>query len=91
MNTKTDPQTEPPLVPDTLTVVMINSTDNYIAIVNEYEWHPYSRRTVQIKLTDEQRRQLAPRDTGMIRGRQTHEEILQAWFEPATEGLSPRP
>jgi len=87
MPTKTDPAANPPLVPDTLTVVLIDDTPNYIAIVHENEWRPYGRRTVQIELTDEQRRQIAPRETGMISGKQTHEQILQAWLEPATEAL----
>ena len=87
MKPKTDPPAEPPLVPDTLTVVLIDGTPNYIAIVHENEWRPYARRTVQITLTDEQRRQIAPRSTGMINGTQTHEQVLQTWLEPATEPL----
>ncbi|MYD87715.1 MAG: hypothetical protein F4Y14_16945 [Acidobacteria bacterium] len=87
MKTTTDPTPSPPLVPDTLTVVLIDDTPNYVAIVHENEWRPYARRTVQIRLTDEQRRQLAPRATGMIHGKQQHEQVLQAWLEPATQPL----
>ena len=89
MHTNTDPTPSPPLVPDTLTVVLIDDIPNYIAIVHENEWQPYVRRTVQIRLTDEQRRQLAPRETGTIRGKPTHEHVLQSWLEPATEPLPP--
>jgi len=60
MDKKTGPTAKPPLVPDTLTVVLIDNTPTYIAIVHENEWRPYGRRTVQIRLTDEQRRQIAP-------------------------------
>ena len=69
MSSKTGPAAKPPLVPDTLTVVLIDDTPNYIAIVHENEWRPYGRRTVQIRLTNEQRRQIAPRKTGMIQRR----------------------
>ena len=78
-------------MPDTLTVVLIDDTPNHIAIVHENEWRPYGRRTVQIRLTEEQRRQIAPRPTGMISGRQTHEQVLQAWLEPATKPLETPP
>ena len=91
MKTKTDPAANAPLVADTLTVVLIDDTPNYIAIVHENEWRPYGRRTVQIRLTDEQRRQIAPRTTGTISGKQTHEHVLQAWLEPATEPLPADP
>lgn len=87
MKTTTDPTPSPPPVPDTLTVVLVDDTPNYVAIVHENEWRPYARRTVQIRLTDEQRRQLAPRETGMIRGEKQHEQVLQAWLEPATRPL----
>lgn len=91
METKTDPAAKPPLVLDTLTVVLIDDTPNYIEIVHENDWRPYGRRTVQIRLTDEQRRQIAPRSTGMIRGKHTYEDVLQAWLEPATEPLPADP
>lgn len=89
MKTTTEPTPSPPLVPDTLTVVLVDDTPTYIAIVHENEWRPYARRTVQIRLTDDQRRQLAPRATGMISGKHTHEHVLQSWLEPATEPLPP--
>ena len=91
MSSKTGPAAKPPLVPDTLTVVLIDDTPNYIAIVHENEWRPYGRRTVQIRLTKEQRRQIAPRSTGMISGKHTYEDVLQAWLEPATEPLPADP
>ena len=87
MKTIADPTPSRPLVPDTLTVVLFDDTPTYVAIVHENEWRPYARRTVQIRLTDEQRRQLAPRETGMIKGEQQHEHVLQAWLEPATQPL----
>lgn len=89
MKTTTAPTPSRPLVPDTLTVVLFDETPNHTAIVHENEWRPYARRTVQIRLTNEQRRQLAPRQTGMIGGKATHEGILQSWLEPATEPLPP--
>ena len=57
--------------------------------MHENEWRPYALRTVQIRLTDDQRRQLALRATGMISGKHTHEHVLQSWLEPATEPLPP--
>ena len=91
METKTNSADDPPLVPDTLTVVLIDDTATYIAIVHENEWRPYAKRTVQIRLTDEQRRQIAPRSTGRIGGKRTHEHVLQAWLEPATKPLERQP
>ena len=91
METKTGPAAKPPLVPDTLTVVLIDDTRTHVAIVHENEWRPYGRRTVQIRLTKEQRRQIAPRSTGMISGKHTYEDVLQAWLEPATEPLPADP
>ena len=89
MDSKPGPPPNPPLVPDTLTVVLIDPSPNHAAIIHENEWRPYGRRTVQIRLTEEQRRQLAPRNTGTIRGEHTWEHVLQAWLEPATNPLSP--
>ena len=89
MDRKPGPPPNPPLVPDTLTVVLIDPSPNHAAIIHENEWRPYGRRTVQIRLTEEQRRRLAPRNTGTIRGEHTWEHILQAWLEPATDPLSP--
>ena len=90
MSSNTDPAPEPPLVPDTLTVILIDPSPNNAAIIHENEWRPYSRRTVQITLTEEQRRKLAPRTTGSIRGGHTYEHVLQAWLEPASQPLPPR-
>ena len=74
-------------VPDTLTVVLADTHATYMAIVHENEHRPFQRRTVQIRLTNEQRRELRPRHTGMNRGQATHEEHLTAWLEPATTPL----
>lgn len=90
MRKKTGPAPDPPLVADTLTVILIDPSPNHAAIIHENEWRPYGRRTVQISLTEEQRRKLAPRTTGTIRGEHTHEHALQAWLEPANEPLPPR-
>lgn len=89
MRKRTDPTPTPPRVPDTLTVVLIDTTTNYISIVHENEWRPYTRRTVQIKLTEEQRRALTPQHTGTINGETTHERILQAWLEPVYDEEAP--
>lgn len=59
----------------------------YLAVVHENEHRPYKRRTVQVRLTDEQRRALQPQHTGIITGTPTHEEFLTAWLEPATTPL----
>ena len=75
-------------VPDTVTVVLADTQGTYLAAVHENEHRPYQRRTVQIRLTDEQRRALRPRHTGMNAGRHTHEEHLDAWLEPATTPLA---
>ena len=79
----------PPAVPDTLTVVIMDRNPTITAIIYENEWRPYDRRSVQIHLTEEQRRQIEPRKTGYVDGRMQHEEILQCWLEPATHPLAP--
>jgi ACT domain-containing protein len=69
--------------PKVLTVIMADTQRTYISIVHENEHKPYGRRTVQIELTDEQRRQLEPRYTGNISpGAEQYEEVLYCWFEP---------
>ena len=78
---------KPPNVPNTLTVITINGEPTISAIVHENEWRPYRRRTVQIALTEEQRHQIEPRQTGYADGRMQHEEVLQCWLEPATRPL----
>ena len=50
-----------PLVPSTLTVVLADTQASSCADMNENEQRPYRRRTVQIKLTEEQRQALTPR------------------------------
>ena len=74
-----------PLVPSTLTVVLADTQATACAVRHENEQRPYRRRTVQIKLTEEQRQALTPRYTGHNDGKATHEEILQAWLEPADD------
>lgn len=66
-----------------LTVVMVNAYRSYIAAVYEEQSFPYSRRTVQIELTDEQMKLLEPRECGNISGekRQMLEEIERCWLE----------
>jgi hypothetical protein len=80
-----------PLVPSTLTVVLADTQASSCADMNENEQQPYRRRTVQIKLTEEQRQALTPRYTGHSSGKPTHEEILQAWLEPAEDPPGHRP
>ena len=75
-------------VPDTLTVVLADTQGTYLAAVHENEHRPYQRRTVQIRLGDEQRNALRPRHTGMNGARHTHEEYLETWLEPATTPLA---
>ena len=79
---------KPPAVPDTLTVIIIDREPTMAAIIHENEWRPYQRRTVQITLTEEQRRQVEPRQTGYADGRIQHEDILQCWLEPPTRPLA---
>ena len=67
--------------PRTLTVVMLGTERTRMAIIHENEWMPYSRRTVHIKLTDEQREQLAPRKVGFSSGRDVYEEIGDVFLE----------
>ena len=82
-----DKPVNPALVPDTLTVIMVDPSANNAAIIHENEWRPYDRRTVQIKLTDEQRRQLKPRCTGVAGSETSYESVLQTWLEPASEPM----
>ena len=79
---------KPPLVPDTLTVIMADTMVTYVSLVHENEHRPYGRRTVQIELTEEQRRALAPRVTGSDGGTPTHEVPLDSWLEPASRPLT---
>ena len=80
-----------PNVPDTLTVVLADTQGTYTAVVHENEHRPYRRRTVQVTLTDDQRRALEPRCTGITDGAQTHEEHLSSWLEPASTPLTRTP
>ena len=74
-------------MPSVLTVVLADTHGTQTAIIYENEHRPYQRRTVQIELTPEQRRQLEPRHTGRVKGTETFEEVHQAWLEPAEEPL----
>ena len=80
-----------PTTPDTLTVILADTTATMVAIVHENEQRPYRRRTIQLKLTDEQRRQLEPRYTGHSNGKPTCEEVPDAWLEPAGTPPTARP
>lgn len=76
-----------PKVPDTLTVVLADTTAAMVAVVHENETRPYIRRTVQLRLTEAQRRAIEPRYTGHSNGKATFEEVLDAWLEPAAGPL----
>lgn len=67
--------------PKVLTVVMADRTATYISLVHENEHQPWRRRTVQIRLTPEQREQLRPRPTGTINGQEQTEAIVDCWLE----------
>ena len=81
---------EPPSIPETLTVIMIDRVRTAASIIHEGECLPHGRRTVQIKLTEEQRRELTPRDLGLSSGRMQYEEVRECWLEPAA-GAPPIP
>ena len=90
MPTETKTTTMPP-VPSTLTVVLADTRATIYGVGHENEQRPYRRRTVQVKLTEEQRRALTPRYTGHRSGKPTHEEVLEAWLEPAEDPPGHRP
>lgn len=64
-----------------LTIVMLDTHRTRMAIVFENEHTPYGRRTVQIELTPEQCRHLAPKLLGQDRGEPVFEEIGPVWLE----------
>ena len=64
-----------------LTVILADTLVNQTAIIYENEWKPYTRRTVQIKLTPEQLDKLTLRHVGRSNGVECHEEILMSWLE----------
>lgn len=64
-----------------LTVVMIDTWRTRLAIVHENEYITYRRRTVQIELTPEQQKLLAPRKLGVDCGKDVHEEMGESWLE----------
>ena len=68
--------------PKVLTVILADTHVTMSAIVNEQEWVPYGRRTVQIELTPEQRKAIERRHTGYDRVREMYEVIVGCWFEP---------
>lgn len=67
-----------------LTVVMVNTWRTQIAIVHENSFLPYTRRTVQIELTQEQVAALAPQKLGVNCGKDVHEEMGEVWLEAST-------
>jgi hypothetical protein len=71
--------------PDTLTVVLANTHRTSVAIIHEGESMPYPRRTVQVHLTAEQQRLLAPQYTGHAGGVKMYEEVVGTWLEPPAE------
>ena len=75
-------------VPDTLTVVLVNKSSVTIALRHFNETQPSEYRTVQIRLTEEQREQLALRCTGMSNGNMHYEEIYRSWLEMDQEIIS---
>lgn len=78
----TAPTTSAGKVPEILTVVLADTYGTEIAVIHENSYRPYQRRTVQIRLTEEQRAALAPRYVGMRGPDPVHEEILECWLEP---------
>ena len=78
-------------VPETLTVILADTTATMVALIHENQQRPYARRCVQLKLTDEQRKALKPRFTGQCNGERTYEVHLESWLEPATEALQHEP
>lgn len=75
--------------PEVLTVVLEDRWGTYISIVHENEHRPYVRRTVQIRLTDEQRAQLEPQKVGSDRGTTKYEAVRECWLEPVPEHGEP--
>lgn len=69
------------LIPDTLTVVFANTYRNEIAVIHENQSIPWTFRTVQIRLTNEQREQLRPKCLGSSAGKSRHEELYNSWLE----------
>ncbi len=68
-------------VADTLTVVMVDTQRNRVAIIHEGQSMPYSKRTVHIKLTEEQLKQLQPLCVGKEKGKDVFEELGDVWIE----------
>jgi len=64
-----------------LTVVFTDTYRNTIALVHENEYFPYKFRTVQIKLTEEQIKQLQPKYLGNSNGCDYYEELYNSWIE----------
>jgi len=64
-----------------LTVVMVNIQRTRIAIVHENSYMPYTYRTVQVELTEEQMSAIRPRKTGFERGEDVWEERGNVWLE----------
>ena len=83
------PDDERPKVPAVLTVILGDTFGTETAIIHENEHRPYRKRTVQIRLTEDQRREVSPRYLGRSGGNPRFEEVLEAWLEPASEPIGP--
>ena len=68
-------------LPDTLTVIMLNTQRTYIAIVHENEHIPYGRRTIHVELTTEQIEKLRPKCVGSNGGKVVLEEVGEVFLE----------
>ena len=64
-----------------LTVVFANIHATACAVEHLNEHIPFTYRTVQIELTDEQMKQLQPKEVGHSRGEKVFEIIHNSWLE----------
>lgn len=64
-----------------LTVIMLDRYRTEVAIIHENQHVDYGRRVVQIELTEDQLRQLAPRNVGQRGRTPVYEEYGPAWLE----------
>lgn len=75
---------------DILTVVMVDTHRNRIALIHENSTMPYRMRTVHIKLTEEQLELLRPQWVGTNQGEDIFEELGEVWLELEDEMLGVR-
>jgi len=73
--------TEKCIVPTTLTVIVVDTFANRMALIHQNEFRPFIKRTVHIKLTDEQREAIAPRDVGTEGNVVQYEEVFECFLE----------